>query len=137
MIGGPGDPETSEGKGAARFGKLYGAGLAFGQVNPIPAIAGGAAGQLAEEAGGGPLVQAAAEIVTLLATQGRSAVSGASSHNKEVQAIINELRQAGYTDEQITLAINSAHKAVLPKRLHLKVRPLKKRLRILQHVLKN
>lgn len=117
MIGGPGDPETSEGKGAARFGKLYGAGLAFGQVNPIPAIAGGAAGQLAEEAGGGPLVQAAAEIVTLLATQGRSAVSGASSHNKEVQAIINELRQAGYTDEQITLAINSAHKGGLAKKI--------------------
>lgn len=117
MIGGPGDPETPEGKGAARFGKLYGAGLAFGQVNPIPAIAGGAAGQLAEEAGGGPLVQAAAEIVTLLATQGRSAVSGASSHNKEVQAIINELRQAGYTDEQITLAINSAHKGGLAKKI--------------------
>ncbi len=107
-IGGPGEPETPQGKYAARAGKLTGAGLAFGQVNPLPAIAGGVAGQGVEDAGGGVLAQTAAEIVTLLLTQGRSKRLQ-SSTKQEVQDKINHLRQLGYAEEDITLAINSAN----------------------------
>jgi hypothetical protein len=108
-IGGPGEPETPQGKYAQRAGKLYGAGLAFGQANPIPAIAAGSAGQGVEDLGGGPLLQTAAEIATLLATQGKGG-SVLSSSKKAAQDKINQLRALGYADEDITLAINAAHK---------------------------
>lgn len=107
-IGGPGEPETPQGKYAQRAGKLYGAGIPFGQVNPIPAIAAGVVGQGVEDLGGGPLLQTASEIVTLLATQGKS--GAVSSSKKAVQDKIDSLRKLGYADEQITLAINAAHK---------------------------
>lgn len=109
QLGAPGDPETIGGKAGARTGKLYGSGVAFGQVNPIPAVLAGGAGQAVEEGGGGPLLQAAAEIVTLLATQGRGQVAGAGK--KAAQQKIEELRKLGYADEEITLAINAAHKS--------------------------
>ncbi len=108
-LGGPGEPETTAGKYAARAGKLTGAGLASGQLNPLPAIAAGVAGQVVEESGGGPLAQAATEIVTLLLTQGKSGRLQ-SSAKKEVQDKINNLRQLGYSEEDITLAINAANK---------------------------
>ncbi len=107
-IGGPGEPETPQGKYAARAGKLYGSGLAFGQVNPIPAAAAGTAGQAVEDIGGGPILQTAAEIATLLATQGKS--GAVSSSKKAVQDKIDSLRKLGYADEDITLAINAAYK---------------------------
>lgn len=109
-LGGPGEPETAIGKGAARSGKLYGGGVAFGQINPIPAVAGGIVGQGVEELGGGPLAQAAAEIVTMIATQGRSGPSGVSSSKQALQKKIQDLRNLGYTEEDITLAINAANK---------------------------
>jgi len=109
-IGGPGEAETNQGKYAGRIGKLTGAGLAFGQVNPIPAILSGTAGQAVEEGGYGPLAQTAAEIVTLLATQGKSKPTQVSSLKKEVQSKISDLRKLGYTEEDITLAINAANK---------------------------
>ena len=108
-LGGPADPQTPGGRLGKRTGTLVGAGLAFGQVNPIPALAGGLAGQGVEEAGGGPLLQAGAEIATMLLTQGKSGRLQ-SSAKKEVQDKINDLRRLGYTEEEITLAINSASK---------------------------
>src|SRR5574338_894969 len=48
FVGGPGEAETPQGKYAGRIGKLYGTGLAFGQVNPLPAVVGGGAGQAVE-----------------------------------------------------------------------------------------
>jgi hypothetical protein len=107
-LGGPGEAETPQGKYAARAGKLYGSGLAFGQVNPIPAVAAGTAGQAVEDFGGGPILQTAAEIATLLATQGKS--GALSSSKKSVQEKIDSLRKLGYADEDITLAINAAYK---------------------------
>lgn len=107
-VGGPGEPETPQGKYAARAGKLYGAGLAFGQVNPAGPAAAGIIGQGVEDLGGGPLLQAAAEIATLLATQGKG--GAVSSSKKAVQDKINSLRKLGYADEDITLAINAAYK---------------------------
>ena len=109
-IGGPGEAETPQGKYAGRAGKIYGSGLAFGQVNPVPAVAAGVAGQGVEDLGGGPLAQAATEIATLLLTQGRSGKNLVSSAKKEVQDKITKLRTLGYTEEDITLAINSASK---------------------------
>ncbi len=107
-VGGPGGPETPQGKYGARAGKLYGAGLAFGQVNPLGPVAAGILGQGVEDLGGGPLLQAAAEITTLLATQGKG--GAVSSGKKAVQDKINSLRKLGYADEDITLAINAAYK---------------------------
>lgn len=107
-LGGPGEPETAQGKYAARAGKLYGTGLAFGQVNPIPAAAAGTAGQAVEDLGGGPLLQAAAEIATLVLTQGKGV--SVSSAKKAVQEKIDSMKALGYTEEDITLAINAAYK---------------------------
>lgn len=110
-IGGPGEPETGEGKYSNRASRLYGGGLAFGQVNPGPALLGAAAGTAAEELGFGPLGQTVAEIATLLATQGRGAGKTlVGSAKKEAQDKINKLRELGYSDADITLAINSASK---------------------------
>jgi hypothetical protein len=109
-IGGPGEAETPQGKYAARAGKLYGSGLAFGQVNPAPAIAGGVAGQAAEDLGADPLLQTAVEIVTMLATGRSNKPSKISSNKSAIQSKINELRKLGYPDEDITLALNSAYK---------------------------
>ncbi len=111
LVGGPGEAQTPQGKYAERSGKLYGAGLAFGQINPIPAIAAGVAGQAAEDVGAGPLAQAAVEISTLLLTQGKGAGKTlVGSAKEEVARKINDLRRLGYTEEEITLAINSASK---------------------------
>lgn len=107
-IGGPGEPETPQGKYAARSGKIYGQGLAFGQVNPTPAVLAGSAGQAVEDLGGGPLLQGAAEIATLIATQGKGIPL--TSAKKDVKEKIKALRELGYSDQDITLAINAAHK---------------------------
>ncbi len=107
-IGGPGDPETDPGKYAARSGNLYGSGLAFGQVNPVPAAAAGIAGQAVEDLGYGPLAQAAAEIATLVLSHGKGRpISGGT---KEIQKKIDDLRKLGYAEEDITLAVNAAYK---------------------------
>lgn len=119
-IGGPGEPETLAGKTASRIGTTFGAGLATGQVNPLPAIAAGVAGQTAEEFGGGPLTQAAAEIGALLLTQGRGLnfkkIGDVFEHaTPEIKSKINELRKLGYSDKEITLAINSANPKSIAK----------------------
>lgn len=106
-LGGPGEPKTPEGKDAARTGDIYGSGVAFGQFNPAPAILAGFTGQTAEELGVGPLGQAVTEIVTLLATQGRG--QPISSTNAEIERQITALRNAGYSERDITLAINAEH----------------------------
>jgi len=111
LLGGPGEAETPAGKYAGRMGRLYGSGLAFGQVNPLPAVAAGGAGQATEDLGGGPLTQMAAEIATLLLTQGRGAGKTlVGSAKQDVQTKINQLRSLGYTEQDITLAINHASK---------------------------
>lgn len=108
-IGGPGEPETTAGKYAERTGKLYGAGLAFAQINPVPSISAGIAGQTVEEMGGGPLMQGAAEILTILASHSKPGMA-LSSGKKQIQEKIQELRKLGFSDQDITLAINSTYK---------------------------
>jgi hypothetical protein len=112
-FGGPGEAETTAGRYAGRAGKIVGSGAALGAINPTGIAAGtaaGIAGQGVEEMGGGPLAQTAAEIVTLIATHGRTGKSSLSSGKKVIQEKIENLRNLGYPDEQITLAINSANK---------------------------
>lgn len=108
-LGGPGEAETTSGKYAGRIGKIAGGGAAFGATNPIPAVVGGAAGQTAEEFGADPLLQGAIEIATMIASQ-KNRTGPLSSSKKNIQDRINELRRIGYSDEEITLAINSANK---------------------------
>jgi hypothetical protein len=109
-IGGPGEAETPSGEASGRAGRNFGAGLAFGQVNPAAAVVSGGAGQIVKELGGGELAQTAAEISALLLTPGQGVKSLVGSAKKEVQEKINKLRKLGYTEEDITLAINSASK---------------------------
>lgn len=109
-LGGPGQPETVAGRTAERTGRIAGAGAAFGALNPVPAVAAGALGQTAEELGGGPLVQAAAEIVGLIGSHRLSGKPLVGSAKADVQEKIQALRDLGYTEEQITLAVNSANK---------------------------
>lgn len=110
LIGGPGEAESMAGRYAGRTGKFLGSGLAFGQTGLLPAILAGTAGQTAEEAGFGPLVQAGAEIAALLLSPGQAGKKLAGSAKSEVERKINELRRLNYTEEEITLAINHASK---------------------------
>lgn len=115
-LGGPSEnPETTAGKFGKRQGRLVGGGAVLGAQGLVGGVAApivaATAGQTVEELGGGPLAQGAAEIATLLLTQGRgSGKTLVSSAKKEVQDKINKLRQLGYTEQDITLAINSASK---------------------------
>lgn len=102
--GGPGEAKTSVGEGAGRAANLFGSGLVpFGFVNPIPAVVGGIAGQLAKELGGGPITQAVAEIIAMLLTP-------AGGLKKIATAEKEALRDLGYSEEAITLAANQASK---------------------------
>lgn len=110
-IGGPGEPETHPGKYLARGGKNYGAGLLFGDINPIPSILAGAAGQGLEDLGVGPTGQIVGELATMALTQGGKVLffkkGILSSGRKELQSKIEQLRKLGYNDEQINLAVNA------------------------------
>lgn len=110
MVGGPGEAKTTAGKYAGRAGRLVGAGLAFGQLNPAAGVVGGVAGQATEDLGGGPIAQAAAEIVGMIATPTGGIKKLLTSNKKEIADKIMDLRNLGYTEEDITLAINSAYK---------------------------
>ncbi len=107
---GVGEAKSMPGRYAARTSKLYGGGLAFGQVNPVPSLVAGIAGQTAEEFGADPLLQAGIEIASLLASPGQGHRALTESAKKEVQAQITNLRSLGYTEEQIALAINKGSK---------------------------
>ncbi len=110
LVGGPGEPETPGGSYGKRFGKLYGPGVALGQVNPLAAGAAAGVGEGIEAAGGGELAQTAGEIATLLLTGGRSGKKLGDVGKKEIRTKIQTLRKLGYSDEEITLAINSGSK---------------------------
>lgn len=106
-LGGPGEATTPEGKVFRRGSEIYGSGLSFGMGGALSALAAGGAGEAAEALGGGPIVQSVAEIVALLATKGRSAASALISRDPVIQARIQTLRNLGYADKDITLAINA------------------------------
>jgi hypothetical protein len=104
-LGGPGEPTTEGGSWARRSSEIYGGSLSMGLLNPLPAVFGGTAGEIAKVAGGGPIVQAAAEIAAMLVSQGRS--NPLTSSNPIIKARIDTLRKLGYSDKDITLAVNA------------------------------
>lgn len=111
LLGGPGEPETTAGRYGARQGKLVGSGVATGQLNPVPGLLAGAVGQRLEELGAGETAQTIGEIVTLLLSPGGGSKGQLGEKAaKQVKDKINQLRKLGYSDEEITLAINSASK---------------------------
>ena len=113
--GGPGEPVTPEGKVVRRAAEIYGGGVALlgpkgagVKAGIRPSALAGAAGEGIKELGGGPLTQAAGEIAAILLSQGRSGVAALTSKDPLVKARIDTLRALGYTDQDITLAVNAS-----------------------------
>jgi len=97
------EPKTPAGRYGKRIGKLAGSSLSFGS-NAIKApIVAGMAGQTLEELGAPSWAQAAAEIVATLKYSPKKPVS-VTSNVKEVDKVLDDLRKAGYSEKDITLA---------------------------------
>jgi alkylated DNA nucleotide flippase Atl1 len=99
------EPKTAAGRYGKRIGKLSGSSAAFGGgagLVKAPVIA-GAAGQTLEELGAPPWAQAAAEILATLKFSPKNPTS-ISSKSPEVEEVIQNLRKAGYSEKDITLA---------------------------------
>lgn len=97
------DPKSAAGRYGRRMGKLAGGGAAFGATGIAAPIVAGAAGQTLEEAGAPPWAQAAAEIIATLKLSPKTNVP-ITSKSKEVKNVISDLRKAGYSEQDITLA---------------------------------
>lgn len=108
-----GEAETGPGRFSERIGQFAGGSAAFGSIDPKSALIAGGAGQTAEEMGLGPGAQLVAEIVALIAA---GTIKGkAGSISKETQAKIDQLRKMGYTEKEITTAINAGKKTSIWK----------------------
>lgn len=97
------EPKTAAGRYGKRIGKLGGSSLAFGGTAIKAPIVAGAAGQTLKEAGFPEWVQAAAEIIITLKTSPKSSIP-VTSKSPEVKKVISDLRKAGYSEKDITLA---------------------------------
>lgn len=106
---GIGEPKTVQGRFAQRAGSIVGQGVGFGAGTGSlrGGVSAGVAGQTVEELGGGPLAQTAAEIVSL----GKAGSRGSDPLRYAEQQIndrVLRMRQLGYTDNEIVLAIKAA-----------------------------
>jgi hypothetical protein len=109
------EPKTAAGRYGKRIGKLAGSGAVLG-ANAVKApIVAGAAGQTLEEAGFPPWVQAAAEIAVTLKTAYKSSVP-VTSKSPEVKKVLSDLRKAGYSEQDITLAKSALEERKLLKK---------------------
>jgi hypothetical protein len=97
------EPKTAAGRYGRRIGKIGGGSVAVGSAGIAAPIAAGLAGQTLEEAGAPPWAQAAAEIIAGLKFAPKTNVP-VTSKSKEVEKIIKDLRTAGYSEQDITLA---------------------------------
>lgn len=97
------EPKTAAGRYGKRIGKLGGGGLAFGGAGIAAPIAAGVVGQTLEEAGAPPWAQAAAEIIAALKFSAKTNIP-VTSKSKEVEKVVQDLRKAGYSEKDITLA---------------------------------
>jgi hypothetical protein len=97
------EPKTAAGRYARRIGRIGGGGASLGASGIVAPIAAGIAGQTLEEAGAPPWAQAAAEIIAGLKFSPKTNVP-VTSKSKEVEKIIGDLRKAGYSEKDITLA---------------------------------
>lgn len=108
-------PKTAAGRYGRRIGQLGGAGVVLGGTSILSPIASGAAGQTLEELGAPPWVQAVGEIVAGLKTAPKSKVP-ITSKSKEVEEIIGNLRKAGYSEQDLTLAKNALEERKILKK---------------------
>lgn len=97
------EPKTAAGRYGRRIGKLGGGGVAFGGGGIAAPIVAGAAGQTLEEMGAPPWAQAAAEIIASLRLAPKTNVP-VTSKSKEVEKVLADLRKAGYSEKDLTLA---------------------------------
>jgi hypothetical protein len=97
------EPKTAAGRYGRRIGKIGGGSVAFGRTGIVAPIVAGVAGQTLEQAGAPPWAQAAAEIIAALKFAPKTNVP-VTSKSKEVEQVIKDLRKAGYTEKDITLA---------------------------------
>ncbi len=109
------EPKTAAGRYARRIGKIGGGSATFGGKGILAPIVAGTAGQTLEELGAPPWVQAAAEIIAILKLSPKTNVP-ITSKNKEVQKVIGDLRKAGYSEQDITLAKSALEKRKLLKK---------------------
>lgn len=97
------EPKTAAGRYAKRIGKLGGGGASLGGGGLVAPIVAGTAGQTLEEMGAPPWLQATAEIIAALKFAPKSTVP-ITSKSKEIEQVIKDLRKAGYSEKDITLA---------------------------------
>lgn len=109
------EAETAAGRFAKRSGKLLGASSVLGSSNIKAPIGAGIAGQAIEEAGGPPWMQAAAEIIATLKLSPKTA-QNITSKSPEVEKTIQDLRKAGFAEQDITLAKNALEERKLLKK---------------------
>ena len=98
------EPKTAAGRYGRRIGKLAGGTASFGGAGGWAApIVAGAAGQTLEEMGAPPWMQALAEIIAALKI-GPKSTTAISSKSPQVEKVLKDLRKAGYSEKDITLA---------------------------------
>jgi hypothetical protein len=109
------EPKTAAGRYARRIGRIGGGGVSLGATGIAAPIAAGAVGQTLEEVGAPPWAQAAGEIIAGLKASPKSKAP-ITSDSKEVQSVINDLRKAGYSEKDITLAKNALEERKILKK---------------------
>lgn len=97
------EPKTAAGRYGKRIGKIGGSSVAFGSGAIAAPIVAGSVGQTLEEVGAPPWAQAAGEIIAFLKTAPKSKVP-VTSKSAEVEEVIQNLRKAGFSEQDITLA---------------------------------
>ncbi len=103
------EPKSAAGRYGRRIGKLAGGGIALSGGKALETgmlgipIAAGVAGQTAEEMGLPPWAQAVFEIIASLKAAPKS-TAPITGKTKEVESTIKDLRKAGYSEQDITLA---------------------------------
>lgn len=104
--GGIGKPKSAAGRYAERIGHLSGSGAVLPGGGIKAPIVAGAVGQTLEEAGAPPWAQAAGEILAFMKTMPKS-IAPITSNSPEIKNVIERLRKAGFSEQDITLARNS------------------------------
>jgi len=109
------EPKTAAGRYGRRIGKIGGGSVALGSTGIVAPIVAGATGQTLEEAGAPPWVQAAGEIIAALKFSPKTNIP-ITSKSKEVEQVIKDLRKAGYSEKDITLAKSALEERKLLKK---------------------
>lgn len=113
-LGVPEEGKTTAGRYAHRFGQFLGSGASVG----IPALKSSAisstVGQTLEETGAPKWLQATGEILSLLKTG--KVKKGSSVNSVELKNEMENLKNLGFSDQDITLAINGLEKKGILKK---------------------